>query len=582
MPVARALVACATLLTGAAWTNGQAEAHATGPLEPQETAMAIPRVRAPGGGPVGLPQPLRPSEAARIRRIYALLAADRLDEAAARTAALGPSLLRGDLIAARYLRAPPRVATPALAAWLRRWPELPAAPAIRAVLDARTGVLPVPPAPPAAANPSPPTADAPPPLRLPPLIAREVSDRVDAGAFDTALRLIASARGLDPLAAATLRTEVAHGLFRAGHPLRALTVAQGVLAGPGAAIGEAGYVGGLAAWQLSRSSAAGRLFAQAMFAQAWRARYLAPDRRSAVAFWAARSAASEAEARRWLRRAATASGAFYALLARQRLLETLGLDRAMLGEADAEAVDATPEGQRAFAFLQVGQDAAAAAELLRLWPRAGGDPALRRAILLVAHAAALPDLAATLASDWVQHIAPASEPPPSPPPLEPNGGFVLSPALVYAVARVESGFDAGATSSQGARGMMQLMPSTAAYVGGPGAASRIGNTGENLAIGQRYMLYLSRAVDHDLLRMLASYNAGPGGAAKWMGTIDDGGDPLLFIELIPIDETRHYVRDALAFAWAYAAHLHVASPGLAALAAGRWPRLDGGFQVPLH
>ncbi len=130
--------------------------------------------------------------------------------------------------------------------------------------------------------------------------------------------------------------------------------------------------------------------------------------------------------------------------------------------------------------------------------------------------------------------------------------------------------------------MMQVMPSTAAYVGGPAAASRIANTGENLAIGQRYMLYLSRAVDHDLLRMLASYNAGPGSAAKWMGTIDDGGDPLLFIELIPIDETRHYVRDALAFAWAYAAHLNVASPGLAALAAGRWPRLDGGLKVLLH
>ncbi len=159
---------------------------------------------------------------------------------------------------------------------------------------------------------------------------------------------------------------------------------------------------------------------------------------------------------------------------------------------------------------------------------------------------------------------------------------MVSPALVYAVARVESGFDAAAVSAQGARGMMQVMPATAAYVAGAAAASRIADAAENLAIGQKYLLYLAGtdAVDHDLLRVLACYNNGPGNAAKWMGAIGQRGDPLLFIEQIPLDETRRYVRRALAFAWSYAAHLHVAAPGLDALAAGDWPRLDGRAPVP--
>jgi soluble lytic murein transglycosylase-like protein len=285
----------------------------------------------------------------------------------------------------------------------------------------------------------------------------------------------------------------------------------------------------------------------------------------------------------WLRRAAAEPDNFYGLLARRRLRDLLDRDatRGTLGEADAAAVDATPEGHRAFAFLQVGQPEAAETELRRLWPRTGGDPALRRAILLVARTAGLPDLVTALADDWAQAGAVRPQPPPNLPNVRPRGGFVVSPALIYAVARVESGFDAAAVSPYGARGMMQVMPATAAYVAGAAAASHMSDAAENLAIGQKYLLYLARTdeVDHDLLRLLACYNDGPGNAAKWMGAIDRQGDPLLFIEQIPLDETRRYVRRALAFAWTYAAHLHVAAPGLDALAAGEWPRLGARTEV---
>ncbi len=61
----------------------------------------------------------------------------------------------------------------------------------------------------------------------------------------------------------------------------------------------------------------------------------------------------------------------------------------------------------------------------------------------------------------------------------------------------------------------------------------------------------------DLLRLLASYNAGPGNFARWVSQIRDNDDPLLFIEAIPIDETRAHVPRVLTYTWIYAARLHL-------------------------
>ena len=50
------------------------------------------------------------------------------------------------------------------------------------------------------------------------------------------------------------------------------------------------------------------------------------------------------------------------------------------------------------------------------------------------------------------------------------------------------------------------------------------------------------------------------------------GDPLLFIETIPIDETRAYVTRVLTHTWLYAAQMRLPAPSLEALASGAWPR----------
>jgi soluble lytic murein transglycosylase len=72
--------------------------------------------------------------------------------------------------------------------------------------------------------------------------------------------------------------------------------------------------------------------------------------------------------------------------------------------------------------------------------------------------------------------------------------------------------------------------------------------------------------------MLATYNSGIGSFARWNAEMRDHGDPLLYIEAIPNQETRTFVRRALAYTWLYAARLGLPAPSLDDLAGGEFPR----------
>src|SRR5438552_1345871 len=86
-PAARALLAGAAIVAGA--SASVAQAQTTGSGNGDETAMAIPRIALPAdSGAVELPQPLAPSDAARIRRIFALQKQGDIAEAARETATL--------------------------------------------------------------------------------------------------------------------------------------------------------------------------------------------------------------------------------------------------------------------------------------------------------------------------------------------------------------------------------------------------------------------------------------------------------------------------------------------------------------
>jgi soluble lytic murein transglycosylase len=132
-------------------------------------------------------------------------------------------------------------------------------------------------------------------------------------------------------------------------------------------------------------------------------------------------------------------------------------------------------------------------------------------------------------------------------------------------------------SPVGARGLMQLMPVTASYVRREeGVGGSLSDPSDNLAMGQAYIRYLGEqsGINDNLLAILASYNAGPGAASAWYGTLKDDSDPLVFIETIPNDETRRFVRQVLADSWLYSEEIGLRPDSLDQLAEGNFPQLD--------
>lgn len=89
----------------------------------------------------------------------------------------------------------------------------------------------------------------------------------------------------------------------------------------------------------------------------------------------------------------------------------------------------------------------------------------------------------------------------------------IDPRLVAAVARRESAFNASAVSPVGACGVMQLMPSTATYLG----VSNVFDARQNVFAGARYLRTLLDTFHGDLDLTLAAYNAGPGAVKKYKG-----------------------------------------------------------------
>src|SRR5690606_24259811 len=77
------------------------------------------------------------------------------------------------------------------------------------------------------------------------------------------------------------------------------------------------------------------------------------------------------------------------------------------------------------------------------------------------------------------------------PELQPEGGFTIEKALVYAIARKETDFNAAARSSAGAYGLMQVMPTTAAHMTGDQGfvrnPQRLLDPAVNMKLGQEYV-----------------------------------------------------------------------------------------------
>lgn len=126
----------------------------------------------------------------------------------------------------------------------------------------------------------------------------------------------------------------------------------------------------------------------------------------------------------------------------------------------------------------------------------------------------------------------------------------IDPAWVYGVVRQESAFMEDARSSAGAMGLMQLMPATARMT------ARMLNTrlrskyelldaDKNIKLGSAYLRRMLDENNGHQILATASYNAGPHRVKAWMPDQEFPAD--IWVEMIPFDETREYVRRVMSY-----------------------------------
>ncbi len=239
LPTVRALLAGAVVLV----TMVAPKAYGQSTPNANDMALAIPRVAPRGGGAgIGLPHLLAPSDASRLRRIFARQGRGDLPGALKDIAALDgddPVIagILGHLAADRLLGPYTRATVPQLKAWLDRWPGLPDAPAIHALLTIRLPKgAPVPPEPeldsldqPAESKRAVPVPEETDPpgktLARHPAIDQQVRKAARSGVYGAASKAILAQRGLPPGYAAMLRGETAQILFASNRDREAYEVA---------------------------------------------------------------------------------------------------------------------------------------------------------------------------------------------------------------------------------------------------------------------------------------------------------------------------------------------------------------------
>ena len=124
--------------------------------------------------------------------------------------------------------------------------------------------------------------------------------------------------------------------------------------------------------------------------------------------------------------------------------------------------------------------------------------------------------------------------------------YKLDPFMVYSIIKVESSFNERAESNKGARGLMQITPSTGEWIA---EKLKIDEFKEddlflpeiNIMMGAWYFSYLTEKFDGDVKLAIAAYNAGPGSVQNWLNdkNISRNGEVL---SRIPYKETENYVK----------------------------------------
>ncbi len=272
-----------------------------------------------------------------------------------------------------------------------------------------------------------------------------------------------------------------------------------------------------------------------------------------IAYWrgrAAEAAGGRQAANEFYEAAGRHSTAFYGQLA----LSRLGRDRLPIRlpsrVATSEERDPTI---RAVALLESINARDLATPLALNFIRANADEAqiaALGAVLMEARDARLALGAGKLASQRGFPLDELAYPTFGVPNFEPLTGSAPK-ALVYAIARQESAFDSRAISSAGARGLMQMMPATARRTASHKSleyneARLIDDPAFNAKLGAAHLGELATEQRGSNILMFAAYNAGGRRVKEWIAAHGDprnpAVDPVDWIELIPIAETRNYVQ----------------------------------------
>ncbi|BBK44252.1 lytic transglycosylase [Allostella vacuolata] len=552
-------------------------------------------------GEHGLPRILAAADVQRYRRAFTLMREGSFAEAEKAAASIANEIVMGHVLAERLMHRDHRSSYRELFDWMKLYADLPSAKAIHALAMRRKGRNPAPPGiqPPVVdgmldlfdstalldpADPRPAaaggTVDKPREVRgRMSAVRQRVRQLLAKEDFDGADKALSAAakRGLSDADRLLVQGDLARHAFFAGRDERAVEL---VSAEHGEAPPVAHWFAGLSAWRLGRPEVARRHFdmvAKASDLSGWMT--------AAGAFWAARShravGAGDA-AHAALKQAADHPITFYGQLARRQLGDLAaygeGTDRP---EIEIDALIVIPAMRRAIALLELGESALAVDELVgvaRAAPTEIADSVvafartagLRRSVSRIT--AAIREAEGALFDDAMYPM----------PRWAPEGGFTVDRALMFAIIKQESNFRAHLVSPAGARGPMQIMPKTAAYIGPDSLRGRdLHDPGVNLAIGQRYLRYL---LDQDQIRgniifTVAAYNGGIGRVTRWLSDIRYNDDPLLFMEAIPTTETRQFVERVVAAMWVYQRRLGDRPATLDAVAAGQWPVYGSGEDV---
>lgn len=291
-------------------------------------------------------------------------------------------------------------------------------------------------------------------------------------------------------------------------------------------------------------------------------------RESGWRYWRARAFAAlgETQASQGLLRGLATERGFYGLLAAEELGVAAPPDWNgwRPNEADVVRVAAIPGVRRALALYRAGLDP----EALREWQwatramedrdlLAAAEAARRagrmeRAINTANRTVQLHDLTQRYPLAHREAIAAAAR------------QWRLDEALMLAIIRQESRFTPDARSRVGATGLMQLMPATASWVARqipvrPYRADMLVQPDVNVHMGGYYFGRVLEDLGHPVLAT-AAYNAGPGRARRWRD--ERPLEAAIYIETIPFNETRDYVKQVFANAWHYRHRLTGQAPSL--------------------